>query len=416
MGVPAPGAARAAPEVELDSARAWIVVGATFLATFTVFGVVYSFGAFFTSMAEDFGTGKGATALMFSITTALYFVLGLFSGRIADRVGPRPVLIVGAVALAIGLLATSRVSSIWLGYATYGIGVGTAVACAYVPMVATVGGWFVQRRTAALGVAVAGIGMGTLVMAPLSESLIDHYGWRTSYVVLAIGGSSLLLLASLGARRPPVAVLQRRASIRGVVHDRGFVVMYAANVLVSLALFVPFVFLKGYAEDEGIGSGAAAALVGVIGGASIVGRLGLGAVANGFGALRVMQASFAVMIVSFVIWLLAGGSLAMLVLFAIVMGVAYGGFIALSPAVIASFYGTRDLGAILGALYTAAAIGGLIGPPVAGVVIDRVSYHAAIVLAMLLTAAATAVLFALSPAHTSAHSDAARIAAETPVA
>jgi MFS family permease len=326
------------------------------------------------------------------------------------------VLLVGAVALAVGLLATSRVSSIWLGYATYGIGVGTAVACSYVPMVATVGGWFVRRRTAALGVAVAGIGMGTLVMAPVSESLIDHYGWRTAYVVLAIGGSSLLLVASLGARRPPAAVLQRRASIRGVVHDRGFVVMYAANVLVSLALFVPFVFIKSYAEDEGIGSGAAAALVGVIGGASIVGRLGLGAVANGLGALRVMQASFAVMIVSFVIWLLSGSSLVMLVVFAIVMGIGYGGFIALSPAVIASFYGTRDLGAILGALYTAAAIGGLIGPPVAGVVIDRVSYHAAIVLAMLLTAAATAVLFALSPAHVSAHSDAARSAAETPVA
>ncbi|MCU1502772.1 MAG: putative major facilitator superfamily transporter [Ilumatobacteraceae bacterium] len=415
IGAPVPDATPAAPAPRstggelpcsggLDSARAWIVVAATFLTTFTVFGIVYSFGAFFTSMADDFGSGKGATALMFSITTAWYFSLGLVSGRIADRSGPRPVLLVGAVALGVGLLATSQVSSIWLGYATYGIGVGTAVACAYVPMVAMVGGWFVRRRTAALGVSVAGIGVGTLVVAPLSESLIDRYGWRTAYVVLAIGGSSLLLIASLGARRPPVGVHQRPASIRGVVRDRGFVVVYLANVLVSLALFVPFVFIKSYAEDHGIRSGTAATLVGVIGGASIVGRLGLGALASRLGSLRVMQASFAVMACSFVLWLLAGSSLEMLVLFAIVMGVGYGGFIALAPAVVATLYGTRDLGAILGALYTAAAIGGLIGPPVAGELIDRVSYSAAIVLAMALTAAATAVLLALSPTHTSSHS------------
>ena len=384
----------------VDSTGAWIVVAATFLATFTVFGVVYSFGAFFTSMADDFGTGKGATAFMFSITTAWYFSLGLFSGRITDRLGPRPVLLAAAVALGVGLVATSRVSSIWLGYVTYGVGVGTAVACAYVPMVATVGGWFARRRTAALGVSVAGIGMGTLVMAPVSEALIDRYGWRTAYVVLAIGGSGLLLVASFGARRPPLAASQQPASIRRVVRDRGFVIVYVASVLVSLALFVPFVFIKSYAEDHGIGSGAAATLVGVIGGASIVGRLGLGGLASRLGSLRVMQASFVVMAASFVLWLVAGSSFAVLIVFAIVMGVGYGGFIALAPAVIATLYGTRDLGAILGALYTAAAIGGLIGPPVAGEVIDRVSYGAAIVLAMALTAAAAGVLFRLSPRHT----------------
>src|SRR5690606_36892624 len=114
------------------------------------------------------------------------------SGKAADRFGPRPVLIAGALLLGSGLRITSRVPSIWLGYLSYGVLVGSAVACAYVPMVATVGGWFVRRRSAALGIAVAGIGVGTLVMAPLSERLIDAHRWRTAYVVLGIGGTVAL--------------------------------------------------------------------------------------------------------------------------------------------------------------------------------------------------------------------------------
>jgi MFS family permease len=387
---------RARPRMgQVDSRRGWVVVAAAFVSTFTVFGVAYSFGAFFDSMAEEFGTGKSATALMFSITTCWYFLLGLVSGKAADRFGPRPVLVTGAVLLGVGLLVTSRVTSIWLGYLSYGILVGSAVACCYVPMVATVGGWFVRQRTAALGIAVAGIGVGTLVMAPLAGRLIDAYGWRTAYVVLGIGGTAALLLASLGAHRPPIDLEQPPIVLSAVVRERGFVVMYGATFLVSLGLFVPFVFIADYAENEGSGSGAAATLVGLIGAASVVGRLGLGALGARWGSVRLMQLSFAMVTASFLLWLVAGGSYAVLVLFTVVMGVGYGGFIALAPAVAATLFGTVGLGAILGALYTAAGFGGLAGPPLAGAVIDGVSYTAAIVMAMVLSAAATAVLATL---------------------
>jgi MFS family permease len=387
---------RARPRMgQVDSRRGWVVVAAAFVSTFTVFGVAYSFGAFFDSMAEEFGTGKSATALMFSITTCWYFLLGLVSGKAADRFGPRPVLVTGAVLLGVGLLVTSRVTSIWLGYLSYGILVGSAVACCYVPMVATVGGWFVRQRTAALGIAVAGIGVGTLVMAPLAGRLIDTYGWRTAYVVLGIGGTAALLLASLGAHRPPIDLEQPPIVLSAVVRERGFVVMYGATFLVSLGLFVPFVFIADYAESEGSGSGAAATLVGLIGAASVVGRLGLGALGARWGSVRLMQLSFAMVTASFLLWLVAGGSYAVLVLFTVVMGVGYGGFIALAPAVAATLFGTVGLGAILGALYTAAGFGGLAGPPLAGAVIDGVSYTAAIVMAMVLSAAATAVLATL---------------------
>ena len=158
------------------------------------------------------------------------------------------------------------------------------------------------------GVSVAGIGMGTLVMAPLSESLIDRYGWRTADVLLAVGGCGPLLVAS---QRGDLRWQKPERFIRRVKH-RGFIVLYAASVLVSLALFVPFVFIE-LCRGPWHRLRAAAALVGVIGGASVAGRLGLGAVAGRFGLLRAMQASFVIMACSFVLWLVAGSSVVVLV-------------------------------------------------------------------------------------------------------
>lgn len=385
----------AAPLARLDSGRGWQVVTAAFLSTFTVFGVAYSFGAFFGSMTDEFGTGKGATAFMFAITTFWYFVFGLVSGKAADRWGPRPVILVGAVCLGLGLVLTSRVGSIWVGYVTYGALVGTAVACAYVPMVAAVGGWFVRRRTTALGISVAGIGVGTLVAAPVAERLIDAHGWRTAYVIMGIAGTALLVLASFGAHRPPIDVDQPPVPLDRLVRDRGFMTMYAGTFLCSLGLFVPFVFVADYAEDHGTATGPAAALVGIIGAASVVGRLGLGALGARFGSTRLMQVSFGLLTTSFLLWLAAADMYWLLVVFAVVMGIGYGGFIALAPAVAATLFGTTGLGGILGALYTAAGLGGLIGPPLAGAVIDGMSYTAAILMAMVLAAAATMVMLTL---------------------
>ena len=378
----------------LDTWRGWAMAAATFVSTFTVFGVAYSFGAFFESMSDEFGSGKGLTALFFSLTTFLYFVLGLWTGRWSDRVGPRPVLLVGAGALGAGLLVTSVASTIWIGLLTYSTGVGVAVACSYVPMVAAVGGWFIRQRTAALGVAVAGIGAGTLVMAPTANWLIDQHGWRVAYRVFAVGGVLLLTGCAVVARRPPIDTQAAPPPpLRTLAGDHAFRLLYGSSLLMSLALFVPFVFLAAYSEDEGISSGRGAILVGLIGGASILGRLALGTLAPRVGLVRLYQACFATMGLSFLLWLEAGDRYAVLVTFTIVLGVAYGGFIALSPAVCAMAYATTGLGGVLGALYTAAGIGGLFGPPIAGAVIDASgSYRPAIIAATGLTFAAFAVL------------------------
>ena len=353
----------------LDSARGWVTVGAAFVAMVAVFGVAYSFGAFFAPMAAEFRTGSGATSLVFSITACCWFLLGSVSGRAVDRVGPRPVLLIGAVALAGGLLSTSAAQQLWVGYLGYGLGVGVAVACGYVPMVAVVSGWFERRRALAVGVAVAGIGVGTLAGAPLAATLIAEYGWRRAHLLLALGGSVLLVVAAFAARRPPRPVGEEPWALRDVVRTREFRAMYVATFLASIALFVPFVYLPTAALANGVSPVAAAALIGVIGVASVVGRLVIGALADRVGRVRTFQASFAVLAASFLIWLV-GGSWPWLSAFAVVLGTGYGGWIALQPTLLAQLFGTRGLGGLVGLVYTAAGVGALIGPPLAGVLVD----------------------------------------------
>ena len=216
--------------VGLRGLRRWGIVAAAFLSCFTCFGVGYSFGAFFDSMSEEFNSGKGLTALMFSLTTCFYFLGGLITGRLADRFGPRRVVVVGAISMDRSLPHVSRASDLgWIHHLwrwsrhSYGIG--------YVPMVATVGGWFNKRRTLALGIAVSGIGAGTLVCAPLAASLIDRYGWRTTYVVFAIGGMAALLIASVGAVTPPVVGDGGVVQLRTLVRDRRFITLYSRRSL-----------------------------------------------------------------------------------------------------------------------------------------------------------------------------------------
>jgi MFS family permease len=362
----------------IDSRRAWGVVGAAFAAMFAAFGIAYSYGAFLEELRADFGAGRALASVFFSLTALLYFGLGSVSGAALDRYGPRRVLLAGAVAFGVGLLVTARAGSLPVALAAYGLGVGIGVACAYVPMVALVGGWFEQRRTLALGVAVAGIGLGTLTVPPATAALIEASGWRTAYLVHGLAGAAVLAICALLVAPAPPAPAGSGTRVREAVRDPSYRWMFLSAVLVSVALFVPFVHLPAYAEERGVDPVAAAGLIGAIGVASVVGRLALGALAGGSGLLRVFQGCYAAMGLSFALWAVAGGSYAVMLAFAAVIGIGYGGFVALAPAVVAARFGVANLGALLGALYMGPGLGSAVGPPLAGAVIDAAGYGPAI--------------------------------------
>jgi MFS family permease len=387
----------ALPSLELfDSPRAWRMVAAAFVAMCAVYGVAYSFGAFFKPMAAEFGAHRSATSAVFSITVLVWCVLGPLTGHLSDRFGPRVVVATGAIGMGLGLALTSMIDRLWLGYLTYGLGVGIGVACAYVPMVAVVGGWFIRRRNTALGIAVAGIGFGTVFGAPLAAALISHLGWRGTYLVFAVAATAILLGCALVVERPPVHVTVSRVQLRDAIRSPAFGFLYASSVTISTVIFVPFVYLPSFARDRGVSELASAALVGIIGGASVVGRMGLGSMADRAGVVRLYQASFLVLALSYSIWL-AAASYPVMVAFALVMGAGYGGYVALSPAVIAHLFGTNRMGTMLGALYTSGGIGAMVGPPVVGLIIDRTgSYRVAILAAFGVALASFALLIPLA--------------------
>lgn len=369
----------------LDSARGWLVVAATFISTATIFGITYSFSTFLAAMSEEFDSGKGATALLFGLTIFFLFMLGLPAGRAADLWGPRPLVLASCFAMVSGLLLTSFVDRIWLGYLSYGVGIGVGAACGYVPLVSQVSAWFERRRAVAIGIAVSGIGVGTLFGPPLANALIEANGWRWTYRFFAAVALVGLLVSAALVRRAPVSNAGTAAEYRETFKSPIFRSMYLAGLLMTLALFVPFVFLKPYAEDQGISSAAAATLISFLGFGSLGGRLLLGAFVNRIGLMRLYQICFLVLGSSFLLWLLGGGNYPMLALFAFVLGTSYGGYVALSPAAAAELFGVSGLGAVLGALYTAGGIGGLIGPPAAGWLIDTTGgYNASIVMALAL--------------------------------
>ena len=381
----------------MDSRRAWLTVVAAFFSSAVTLGTAYSFGAFFESMSEEFDAAAGATAVVFGITTFTFFWLSMITGRMSDRFGPRVVLVAGAVAMFTGLMLTSRVDSLGVGYVTYGAGVGIAAACGYVPMVATVGGWFVQHRALAVGLAVAGIGVGTMVMSPLSAAMIDRYGWRDTYVVFAISGALVLLACVPLVDRPPGDGSPQPSRFGDALRSPVFRRVHMSAVALGLALFVPFVFVGQYAKEQGIDSVQAAVLVGVLGGSSVLSRVGFGSLVLRFGSFRLYRACFVIHAVSFLIWLVAGSSYFMLVLFVLVLGVGYGGFVALSPILISDRMGIAGLGSILGLLYTAPGLGGLIGPPAAGWLIDRTGTYRWAIIACLISAVVSVVLLSGLP-------------------
>jgi MFS family permease len=353
----------------LDSPRAWLLVVGAFFVAFVGFGVTYTFGVFLRPIGTSFSASHATMTTLFSTLSVLSFFLAPLTGELADRIGPRYVIAAGALLMGAGLLISARVHTFPLLFVTYGGLIGAAVACLYVPAIAAVGEWFKKYRDIALGIAISGIGCGTLVAAPLAARLTSHLGWRTAFEVFGWGSAAILLVCATVITKPPGLQEKSSANVLAMMRTKTFLRLYIALTLCGAAIYIAFVFITPIAMDLGATHVAGAALIGYIGAASVVGRLGLNALAPRFGLMAMYKVSYWILLASCAFWLVCS-SYSLLVVFSIVMGVGYGGIAAMTPAVAAQRFGVEGLGELLGFLMTSFGIACLIGPPAAGVMAD----------------------------------------------
>ena len=374
---------------------AWVVVGAAFTALAVIFGVAYSFAAFFESFTHAFDASRAEVSLVFGLSGLLYFVLGAVGGMLSDRFGPRIVTSAGMLCIAAALALGSQARSMLELTLVYGVGLGLGIALVYTPSIGCVQPWFTRRRGLAAGLASAGIGAGTFGVPLLAALAIVHWQWRGAMLALAAGVLLVGLTATLALRPAPAATRRAGAAVPGLslgqaLRSPSFAWLYAMCVLAAPGMFIPFAHLSAAARDLGIGDAQAVGLVGLIGIGSLSGRFAIGWVADRAGRGGSLVAAQASLGLSMLLWL-GAGSYPALAVFALWMGLSYGGIVSLMPALCMDLYGARAVASIIGLIYTGAALGNVAGPWVAGRVFDAAgSYGGVVAGCALLSALATA--------------------------
>jgi len=367
----------------MESRRAWVVVWATFVCLAVIFGVSYSFAAFFENFAKEFAAQRADVSWIFGLCGLVYFVLGAGGGMLADRWGPRMVCMTGMVFIAMGLFLTSLAQSLATVYLSYGLLVGLGIAFVYTPSIACVQPWFNKRRGLASGIASAGVGAGTLVLPVVVSYLLIEVNWREALQMMSAGVLLIGLTAGFLLKRAPNLSGNTSGQLPGLtlsatLKTPSFKWLYMGTLLGAPVMFVPFAHISAAARDAGVPDAQAVGLVGLIGIGSLVGRFAIGWMADRMGRIKTLMLMQGLMGLSYLIWAGAQDPW-MFAVFALWFGLSYGSIVSLLPAICMDLFGGRAVSAIIGTLYTGAALGNLLGPVLAGQVFDMTQSYALVI-------------------------------------
>jgi MFS family permease len=342
------------------------ILSGAFALMFTSFGIAYSIPVLFPSLSRSLAVPVWHLPAYFSVAGALYFSIGVLSGSIADVHGARIMAGAGQLCIAGGLVLAS-LSLTEANFAiVYIIGIGLGIGLTYVPVLSAVQALCPHDRLRAAGIVSAGIGIGTLVLPPLTAFLIQFVGWRHTMQVLAcLCAAGVVAAAPLG--HPANRRAARHQSIAlSAFRTRSFTLNYLAQTLISLVAFVPFAHLVLLAQTRGWSTATGVTLVTCVGVGSTMGRLFLGLVGRRTTACRMGAACTTAMAVS-LLALAESRQLWALWADAVLFGCGYGGITALIGPMAAETTRTNIVGRAVGLLMTARALGMLFGPWAVGV-------------------------------------------------
>ncbi|GAC1496150.1 MAG: MFS transporter [Bradyrhizobium sp.] len=377
----------------------WIIIAVTFVTMAIGVNARTAFSLFFPPIIDEFGWERGVTAGAFSFGFLVSGAVSPLIGRMMDRFGPRAVMELGVALMAAGLLLAPLTTQPWHLYLTIGVLVGAGSIClGYSGQSLFLPNWFNRRRGLAIGLAFAGVGLGSMTLLPWVQHMIEHAGWRTACT--AMGIVVLVVLA------PVNLLLRKRPEDLGLQPDGDAAPSASSarpisNVLDSAwagtdwtlkralrtarfwwiatgyfgGLYIWYavqVHQTKYLLDIGFSSGAAVWALGVVSLLGIPGQILLGHVSDRVGREWVWSASclgFAICFSALIALNFYPTSLLVWVM-VLAQGALGYGLTSIMGAVVVEIFQGKHYGSIFGTVMLAALAGGAAGPWVTGFLHD----------------------------------------------
>jgi MFS family permease len=381
----------------------WVMVALGAFMTCIAIGAMFSLAVFLQPIAESTGWSHAQVSSAMTIGFLAMGAAGFGWGALSDRIGPRWVVLAGAILLGLGLFLASRAQSPLQFQLAFGLLVGIAVGSFFSPMIAAVMGWMTSHRGLAVALVSVGVGVAPVTMSPFAAWLITQMDWRSAQVVIAVLVWVTLVPAALFARRPPAAQAAEQAAegppmkLRDAFVSAPFIVLALTFFACCAAHAGPIFHTVTYAMTCGLAPLAAVTVYSVEGIAGLGGRLALGLLADRLGVKRVLIAGLLIQAVAAGLFVFAA-RLGEFYAVAAVFGFAYGGVMPLYAVLAREYFGQRILGAVFGAAAMVSSLGMALGPVVGGWIYDTFGRYTGMYIASAaIGLGAVAIAFAFPP-------------------
>jgi MFS family permease len=356
-------------------------VAALFTVTLGISTPLAAFGVFLPVIAETFGWSRGAIASALSLNLVVGGLAGYVVGTLADRHGPRIMMLltVGLAGSAFALVST--IGALWHLYLLIGVVGGVGMSSFYLLSTSTVAHWFAERRGLAIALVLIGFNIGYMSAGPLAAWLIAQLGWRLAYAVLGAGCAAVTFCAAATVRLPrgserreiaPVAArtgTMAGVTLRQALRDPRYWYLNVAWLLLGAIIFMISVHAVPYARDRGVTLAAASLALTAYGLGSVTGRLTAGLLSDRL-ALRVATTSgYAIEFGALVLLATAPSTTTLLAAMAL-FGIGAAATDNMLVRAIPDLFGLRAIGALTGVLTLGWRCGAAIGPAAAGFLYD----------------------------------------------
>ncbi len=376
----------------------WVIVAISFVTLALVYGVWYAFSVFFVALLKEFAWSRSVVAGAFSGCVVMSSFISPLVGGMVSAIGPKKVIISGALALGTGLALCSLMERWWQFYLFFSFVTGAGIGAAgWVPNVMIIQDWFKEKRGLATGLISSGIGIGILACVPSVQYLIIQLGWRRAYQVMAVfiplivitlvimflrkpsevpKSSPIELSVSPGLRKDPLVVDEewgaRPWSVRQAIRTKQFRLLGISFLLGNLMTQSVFAHQVAFFVDHGMASLSASYLVGLIGIISLGGKILWGGLSDRIGREITFTMGLSCFVIAMILLILFSmfSNPTITYFFPPFFALGYGVTATIPPLITADIFAGRSFGNIFGFMMVFIGTGGALGAWLTGFIFD----------------------------------------------